>query len=506
MRLPATRMVYCRAREASVSRGPNILRLISIGLLVASLALVIIELIAYSRQRARLPESLSVAGVDVGGLDQTAAIERLLQVYSTPIEVVYRDQVIQISPAAAGFRLDTEALMGAAELERTGTDFWSGFWDFLWNRPSDAVQVPVRAEYSRAQLETVLRDIAARYDEPPTLAQPIPGSTDFSPGQPGIMLDVARAGELVGEVMSEPRSRRVVLPVASGIAPRPDYQTLQTLLQQNIDLAGFSGVAAVYIRDLRTGEDLHFVYDRNQLTAAQPDPAFTAASIIKIGIAASFYRYFDEPLDEEADRWMTEMITQSGNDPADWLMDRMSSSRGPLMVSDTLMDGLGLDSTFLAGFFHPGAPLLRQYSTPGNTRPDVNTLPDPYNQTTATEMGLLLSDIYACANGGGSLVAAFPGQVRPEECRHLLDLLAENKIGILLEQGVPEGTRVAHKHGWTDSPLDSIGDAGVIYSPGGDYVVSLFLWNSPDMLFEPTSTLMANLSRAIYNYFNPPIS
>jgi hypothetical protein len=488
-----------------VSRGPNVLRLISIGLLVAALALVIIELIAYSRDRARLPEALTVAGVDVGGLDQTEAIERLLQVYSVPIEVIYRDQVIQMSPAAAGFRLDTEALMGAAELERTGTDFWAGFWDFLWNRPSDSVQVPVRAEYSRAQLETVLRDIAARYDEPPTLAQPIPGTTEFSPGQPGILLDIARAGELVGEVMSEPVNRRVVLPVASGIAPRPDFQTLQTLLQQNIDLAGFDGLAAVYIRDLRTGEDLHFVYDRNQLTVAEPDPAFTAASIIKIGIAAAFYRYFDEPLDEEAARWMTEMITLSGNDPADWLMDRMSSSRGPLMVSDTLMDGLGLESTFLAGFFHPGAPLLWQYVTPGNTRPDLDTVPDPYNQTTATEMGLLLSDIYACANGGGSLVAAFPGQVKPEECRHVLDLLAENKIGILLEQGVPEGTRVAHKHGWTDSPLDSIGDAGVIYSPGGDYVVSLFLWNSPDMLFEPTATLIANLSRAVYNYFNPPI-
>jgi beta-lactamase class A len=488
-----------------LSRGPNVLRLISIGLLVAALGLLIIELIAYSRDRARLPESLSVAGVEVGGLDQTEAIERLLQVYSTPVEVIYRDQVIQISPAAAGFRLDTEALMGAAELERSGTDFWSGFWDFLWNRPSDPVEIPVKAEFSRSQLETVLRDIASRYDEPPKLAQPIPGSTNFSPGQPGILLDIARAGELVGEVMSEPENRRVVLPVASGVAPRPDFQTLQTLLQQNIDLAGFDGLTALYVRDLRTGEDLHFVYNRGQVTVSEPDPAFTAASIIKIGIMAAFYRYFDEPLDEEAARWMREMITLSGNDPADWLMDRMSSSRGPLMVSETLMDGLGLESTFLAGFFHPGAPLLWNYQTPGNTRPDLNTQPDPYNQTTATEMGLLLSDIYACAHGGGSLVAAFPGQVKPEECQYMLDLLAENKIGILLEQGVPEGTRVAHKHGWTDSPLDSIGDAGVVYSPGGDYVASIFLWNSPDMLFEPTSTLIANLSRAIYNYFNPPI-
>src|SRR3990170_2418994 len=88
----------------SVSRGPNVLRLISIGLLVASLALVIIELIAYSRDRARLPESLSVAGVDVGALPETEALERLLQVYSALMEVTSRGRVIQVSPAAAGFR------------------------------------------------------------------------------------------------------------------------------------------------------------------------------------------------------------------------------------------------------------------------------------------------------------------------------------------------------------------------------------------------------------------
>jgi beta-lactamase class A len=484
--------------------GPNVLRLISIGLLLAALALVILELIAYSRARARLPEALTVAGVDVSGLDQGQAIERLLQVYSTPIQLIYRDQVIQMAPASAGFRLDTEALMGAAELERTGKDFWSGFWDFLWNRPSAPVAVPVKSEYSRAQLETVLRDIAARYDEPPTLAEPIPGTPNFSPGEPGIMLDIARASDLVADVMSRPEGRRVNLPVAEDVAPRPDFPTLQILLQQIVDLAGFDGLAAIYVRDLRTGEDLHMVYDHNQVTATEPDPAFTAASIIKVAIATAFYRQFDEPLDEEASRWMEEMIKLSGNDPADWLMERLSPSRGPLIVTDTMMDGLGLKSTFLAGFFHPGAPLLWQYQTPGNTRPDIQTNPDPYNQTTATEMGMLLSDLYACSRGGGSLLAAFPGQIKPEECQHILDLMAQNKIGILIEAGVPEGTRVAHKHGWTDSPLDSIGDAGIVYSPGGDYVVSLFLWNHPEMVWEPTSNLVGELSRAIYNYFNPP--
>ncbi|HSB88917.1 MAG TPA: serine hydrolase [Anaerolineales bacterium] len=484
--------------------GPNLLRWVSVGLLLAALATFFFELVAYSAQRARMPRGMTIAGVPVGGLDQTEAIERLLQTYGQPVELHYGQNIILMTPASAGFQLDTESMMAAAELARTGTEFWSGFWDFLWNRPSEPIDIPVRLEYSQSQLETVLRDVAARYDEPPTPSQPVPGSPNFLPGQPGLVLDIARSRELVGEVLASPAGRRVNLPIVTGAPTRPTMDTLQTLLRQIIDVAQFDGLAAVYIRDLRTGDDLHLTYYRNQRIASEPDPAFTAASIIKIGIMTAFYRYFDGPFDEEADRWLTEMITLSGNDPADWLMERISVDRGPLVVTDVLQDDLGLQNTFIAGYFHLGAPLLWSYQTPANSRQDINTQPDRYNQTTATDIGSLLGDIYACAKGGGSLLAAEPGLIRPAECQHMLDLLAENKIGILIEAGVPEGTRVAHKHGWTDSPLDSIGDAAVVYSPGGDYVVVIFLWDSPEMIFGPTSDLITDLSRAVYNFFNPP--
>ncbi len=45
-----------------------------------------------------------------------------------------------------------------------------------------------------------------------------------------------------------------------------------------------------------------------------------------------------------------------------------------------------------------------------------------------------------------------------------------------------------------------------MYSPAGDYVLTLFLYNDRDMIWEPTSKLMADLSRSVYNYFNPPAS
>ncbi len=103
-------------------------------------------------------------------------------------------------------------MLAAAELERTGTDFWSGFWDFLWNRPGEATAIPLRADYSPVQLEFTLRDIAARYDEPSLPAEPIPGSPSFTPGKPGRVLDISRAEELIAEVLQIPYNRRLTLP------------------------------------------------------------------------------------------------------------------------------------------------------------------------------------------------------------------------------------------------------------------------------------------------------
>ncbi len=486
-------------------RGPNLLRLFSLVLVLVAIGLTFLELVAFSRQRARLPRGMTIAGVSVGGLDRTEASERLLQVYGSEVELHYGDQVFWLSPSSAGFSADVESMLAAAELVRTGGSFWPEFWDYLWNRAGEVEEIPLRAEISASQMEAALRDIAARYDQPPTAVQPIPGTSNFRPGQPGVVLDISRAAELLSAVLREPTDRRLNLPVVEGEAPRASLSTLATLLKQNIDVAGFDGLAVIYLQDLRAGDELLLGRYRNAEFQLEPDIAFTAASTIKIPIMIAFYRAYDEPLDEEADRWLHEMITESGNDPADWLMERIDPVYGPIRVTDTMRE-LGYENTFMAGYFFLDAPLLRDYLTPANQRPDLSTAPDRYNQTTASDIGMLLGDLYACGQGGGALLAAFPGEITTEECQKMLDLLASNQIGVLIEAGVPDGTRVAHKHGWTDSPLTWAADAGIVYTPAGDYVLTMYLWNDREMIWEPTSGLMADLSASVYNYFNPPSS
>src|SRR5512134_1513086 len=232
-----------------------ILRGISIAILSIAIVLTIIALIGYSRQRNNYPRGMTIAGVAVGGVNPQIASERVLQVYSTPIEVRYGEAIIHVDPSVVGFDLDMDRMMAAADLERTGGSFWGGFWSYLWNRDPNPVQVPLSATIAEDRLIDYLQnEIAARYDEPPTPAQPVPGSTNFSPGVPGRTLDIERAVRLVEDTLRSPSNRTVVLSFQRNAATRPTMQNLEILLQQNITVADFDGVMGVYLLDLQNGQ------------------------------------------------------------------------------------------------------------------------------------------------------------------------------------------------------------------------------------------------------------
>ncbi|MRR30501.1 hypothetical protein EG834_09310, partial [bacterium] len=111
-------------------------------ILLASI-LTVYQLVQYSLLRANYPPDMTIAEVPVGGLDPEAAAQRLLQVYSLPVEIAYGDAVINLAPALVGFELNTDSMLAAADLQRTGAPFWGGFWDYLWNRSSLTRQIPL---------------------------------------------------------------------------------------------------------------------------------------------------------------------------------------------------------------------------------------------------------------------------------------------------------------------------------------------------------------------------
>jgi len=483
------------------------LRWFSVFFLLAAVGLTSFELVSFSRARSVFAPEQVIAGVPVGGLDRQQAAQRLIEAYDLPVELRYGEAVIHLDPSVVDFQLDLEAMLAAAEMQRAQQSFWLDFWDYLWGRATPVAEIPLRATFSEQRLRVYLQqEIATRYDTPPIPARPIIGTVTFEPGKPGTVLDVDAAIPLIARALNSLNNRTVVLPVISRTASRPAFQNLEILLKQTIDLSGFDGLTGLYLLDLQNMAEIHFGYRQLQNIPVVPtDIAFTASSIIKIPIMVSVFRRLGDQPDSETMKLISDMIDKSGNEAADWLMDRViASNRSPLAVGED-MRAAGLPNTFLAGYFYAGAPLLEVVKTPANQRTDVFTDPDPYSQTTPSDMGMLLQDIYLCAeNGGGSLLAVFPGEITQEECRQMIEYLANNKIGVLIEAGVPDGTRVAHKHGWVsvNGIINTIGDAGIVYTPGGNYVLVVFLYHPQQLIWEPASKLIADLSRAVYNYYN----
>jgi beta-lactamase class A len=493
------------------NRNANIvLRGTSILLLSAAIVLVIVSLIGYSRQRNNYPAGMTIGGVPVGGLTPAEASQRLLEVYTSPIEIRYAEAIIHVDPNVIGFQPDVESMLAAADLTRTGGSFWGGFWDYLWNREPPAVAIPLRATISEERLREYLQtEIASRYDLPPTPAQPVPGGTSYLPGQPGQTLDIDRAVLLISDALLSPTNRSVALTFTRGSAARPTIDNLEIQLKQIVLGSGYDGLIGLYMADLQTGQEIHFAMERGQeISVAPEDIAFTASSTIKVPIIVSYFINRSGDLDQTTSDIISRVLGKSDNAATDQILERIDPSRGPLVVTKD-MEAIGLNSTFISGFFYVGAPNLAPGKvTPANSRTDVFTDPDPYSQTTPSEMGILLTDIYQCSqNGGGALIAKFPDKVTPADCKLIIDYMAQDKLGSLIQGGVPDGTFVPHKHGYVpdrDGIVHDTSDVGIVYSPGGNFVLSIYSYHPVQNIWDVINPLIIDLTQATYNYFNLP--
>ncbi len=462
-------------------------------LVLATVLALVLQLVAFQRVRATFPPGMMIANVPVGGLSLEQSEATLSQIYATPVELHFQDEVFFLEPAEISFRLALEGMLARADTYRTDTSFWSGYWNYLWRRSGYPVVVPVVAEYSTAQLREFLEDVAARYDLPPTPARIEPGSLRLRSGSPGYSLDVESSLAVIDLALRVPTNRRVVLTIRDGASVSPTTGTLGDLVNRYIEHLDFEGIVSLAVVDLQTGEELNL----------NPDVAYAGLSIMKIPIVLDMYRVLDFEPFAETTRVIEGTIVQSSNLHANILLAELGggdpSSGASVLTAD--LQRLGLLDSFMAGYFDQEVepPVVR---TPANQRTDINTEPDPFMQTTPADMAALLTMLYQCAqHGGGGLAVAFAGEVTRAECDAVIELLSRNKTATLIEAGVPEGTTVAHKHGFGSG--DTIADAGIVFSPGGDYVVVIYLWHPVYLEWEQSAPMVANISRMVYIYFNP---
>lgn len=471
--------------------------------ILSSVTITIVEYNHFTAKPAVFPPGSLVAGVPVGSLDEAAAEARIAEFYSLPLVLQIDGATIHASPDNLGFSLDTAGLVDGALNQYKPVSFWAHLWG--QSEEAEPVDIPLAASVNEDQVLSYLNsEIVPRYTQPGSSLALIPWTTNYSSSTTGERLAIDQALADISTALLTSSTHSVTLQTAERVEPTPAWGMMKAFIKHNINWIGFENLVEVYLESMDTGQVLHFAVQDG--ADVEPDVAFTAASTIKIPIMISVLRRTPEPTPEAVVTLLEQMIGFSDNPPADTLMSTyLDEAHGPLIVSEDMAE-LGMENTFLAGYFYLGAPLLQRFETPANTRSDIFLDPDIYSQTVPSETGRLLSAIYICAeDGGGLLTETFPGEITQTKCQLMIDILSANHIGLLIEAGLPPEGTAAHKHGWTvelDGLLHSMSDVAIVFTPGGDYVLNIFIYDPVRLDFDQGNRLIARLSQTVYNFFN----
>jgi beta-lactamase class A/predicted RNase H-like HicB family nuclease len=454
---------------------------------------------AFQQSQGPLPGGVTLGGVAPQGATLEEVARALHEASQQPVAVYYDQQRTILRPADIGFEVDVNAMVAEAAPYGQGLGFWRPFLGQVFDRPVQPVDIPLRYSFDEQKLAAWLQDLADQYDTPArppygvALAPGVPFTSTFmfQAGQPGLELEPNLSAQRVLTALSSTANREAHMVLVEIPPPAPSIQELEKLLTARSDR--FPGYVSLFIRQVGSDEE----------AAIDPDIAFAGMSTLKIPIAMELYRtQIDGTPSIETSQFLSDTFALSSNFAANLMLRQIGGGgvggewQGALAMTETLQ-GLGLQNTFMTTPYDTERQ-THTMVTPANSDKTWDTQPDGYRQTTAKDIGLVLEWIVQCSQGGGTLLAAFPDQLTPDECQQALDYIALDRNRILLETGVPEDARYAHKHGFVNS---AHGDVGVFWGPAGPYIVSLFIYKPGWMEWDLSSSIMADVSKATWDYF-----
>ena len=437
-----------------------------------------------------LAKGMLIAGVDVGGLAPEEARKKLegaLQPLLLPIELQAGAASATLKPEQIGLELPLDAMLAEAQAKQVGA------------------RVDLQITYDEAKLRAALAGMATQSGQPATISvisdtQAISRSCALAGGATAV--DVDAAVELVdARLRSVGGARRITLPLtAASNAARPT----PAQLQEQIELLtkDWKGTAGVYVYDLAGAQ---------QIAGQNEKTAFTAASTIKVAIMLNLFVNVPKLSDKQTAA-LKKMIVESDNLKANDLLaaaaggtSTESAFEGANQMSAMLAD-LGLKNTFLYVPFESG-DFIKLYKVKFKTGPAKggeapfikasNTL-----RTTPYEMAQIYIDLEQCSQGNGVLLEKYGENLSAARCKEMIGWLETNGDHTRMLSGLPKDAKVAHKSGWIPPEIQA--DAGIVRSPGGDFVLSVYLYQPGERYSDDAvKSLLGSVARLVYTYYNP---
>jgi beta-lactamase class A len=438
-----------------------------------------------------LAKGVLVAGVDVGELspdDARAKLAGALQPLLLPLELQAGQASATLKPEQIGLELPLDAMLAEAQAAQAGQ------------------RVDLQIAYDEAKLRATLEGMATASEQPAAISvisdtKTISRSFALAGGATAVDIDAAVA--LIAErLRSVGGARRITLPLAPAdtAAGRPT----PAQLQEQIELLakGWKGTAGVYVYDLASGAQIAGLNDRT---------AFTAASTIKVAIMLNLFMNVPKLSDRQTTA-LKKMIVESDNLKANDLLAAAAGGtttdaafEGANQMSAMLAD-LGLKNTFLYVPFESG-DFIKLYKVKFKTGPKQggeapfikasNTL-----RTTPFEMAQIYIDLEQCSQGKGILLEKYSENLTAARCKEMIGWLETNGDHTRMLSGLPKDAKVAHKSGWIPPEIQA--DAGIVRSPGGDFVLAVYLYQPGERYSDAAvKNLLGSFARLVYSYYNP---
>ena len=328
----------------------------------------------------------------------------------------------------------------------------------------------------------------------------------FDPGEPGYRFDAEKAVRRVEIALEAGLTDPIVF--EPDLVPPPPITPGLLLPPLEARLARFPGTTHVLLKNLDTGET---IYDSNN------DYVLSGMSLSKIGIMVEVYRYHNGEIDAQTHQELVDMLgSESCNPCANRLLATVGGGAprtGATKVTET-MRRLGLANFYLCSpfrvvKFQEGDSTLVWTANLGFAPKQQEQKPgfDPCVKATPREMSNLVEMIHQCTRDKGLLRDAYPNIFSPQVCRDMVDIMALNDLRNMLGAGIPDETKLAHKHGFSgyDVPWgDTRAEVGIVYSPGATYLISFYIWEDTAWInWGINQPLYRDVSNMLYNYFNP---
>ncbi len=444
------------------------------------------------------PADSHIAGVDVGGLSVEGAekeIRTRLLSHTPPLTLSIPAPVrasLVITPSEIDLGLSSDGLKNLLAKASPAT------------RPFTTTMLPVR--YNRAAMQQHIADFAEQVALSPTLHVLIETgeiSRTFA-YTPALVLDVAQTMQQVEQRLTQPHRPRLI-PItltADFRVPTPTVSLEQIRQQAEAMADEWDGIVGFYLYDFASGETV----------AINENTVFSGASVMKAAILFQAYVELPEFTEKQREN-IRKMIIESDNLAANYVLAAAASGTGTEdalvganMMNDLLREHLGLQHTYQYMPYEASDYLIKVRGMKIKRGPPQEGDPpyteaDPMLRTPPAEMSQVFLAMDQCSKGQGELMQPFTATLTMSRCQEMLDLLAENGDHERMRAGIPAGVRVEHKSGWIE---DMQSDVGIVRSPGGDFVLAIYLYRETDWLRDYIAQpALAGFARMVYTAYNP---